>query len=146
LVLGCFILFPLVYRDALLDVILNGWGLLVLVLYLPIAIGAGWWLGGPDADKRRLLALCCGQGSMGAAFVIASHSFNNAHVIAMLLLILWVSLAVLVPLVLVFRRQGSRLPAALGARALGVTRRPATCGRHQKGTASRHNSLAEDPR
>jgi len=116
LVLSCFILLPLVYRDALVDVILNGWGLLVLVLYLPVAIGAGWWLGGPDADKRRLLALCCGQGSMGAAFVIASHSFNNAHVIAMLLLILWVTLAVLVPLALVFRRQGSRLPAAaLGA-------------------------------
>jgi len=38
---------------------------------------------------------------MGAAFLIASHSSNNAHVMAMLLLILWVGLAVLVPLVLV---------------------------------------------
>jgi BASS family bile acid:Na+ symporter len=67
---------------------LDGGGLLVLLLYLPLAVGAGWWLGGPDADKRRLLALCCGQGSMGAAFVIAAQNFNNPHVIAMLLLIL----------------------------------------------------------
>ena len=104
-VLSCFILLPLVYLDALKDVVLNGGGLLVLLLYLPLAVGAGWWLGGPDADQRRLLALCCGQGSMGAAFVIAAHNFNNPHVIAMLLLILWASLALLIPLALVFRRQ-----------------------------------------
>ena len=104
-VLSCFILLPLVYLDALKDVALNGGGLLVLLLYLPLAVGAGWWLGGPDADQRRLLALCCGQGSMGAAFVIAVHNFNNPHVIAMLLLILWASLALLIPLALVFRRQ-----------------------------------------
>ena len=103
--LSCFILLPLVYLDALKDVVLNGGGLLVLLLYLPLAVGAGWWLGGPDADQRRLLALCCGQGSMGAAFVIAAHNFNNPHVIAMLLLILWASLALLIPLALVFRRQ-----------------------------------------
>ena len=103
-VVSCFILLPLVYLDALKDVLLNG-GLLVLLLYLPVAVGAGWWLGGPDAGQRRLLALCCGQGSMGAAFVIAAHNFNNPHVIAMLLLILWASLALLIPLALVFRRQ-----------------------------------------
>jgi bile acid:Na+ symporter, BASS family len=103
-VLSCFILLPLVYRDALLDVTLNGGGLLVLLLYLPLAVGAGWWLGGPEADNRRLLALCCGQGSMGAAFVIAAHNFNDPQVIAMLLLILWASLAFLIPLAFVFRR------------------------------------------
>ena len=100
-----FILLPLVYLDALLEVALNGGGLLVLLLYLPLAVGAGWWLGGPHADERRLLALCCGQGSMGAAFVIAAHNFNNPHVTAMLLLILFGSLALLVPMALVFRRQ-----------------------------------------
>ena len=103
-VVSCFILLPLVYVDALKDVLLNG-GLLVLLLYLPVAVGAGWWLGGPDAGQRRLLALCCGQGSMGAAFVIAAHNFNNPHVIAMLLLILWASLALVIPLAVIFRRQ-----------------------------------------
>ncbi|RZL89841.1 MAG: bile acid:sodium symporter family protein [Variovorax sp.] len=107
-VLSCFILLPLVYWDALVDVALNGGALLVLLLYLPLAVGAGWWLGGRDADQRRLLALCCGQGSMGAAFVIAANNFNNPHVIAMLLLILWASLALLIPLALVFRRQSLR--------------------------------------
>jgi len=106
LVLSCFILLPFVYRDALVDVVFNGGGLLVLSLYLPLAVSAGWWLGGPNAEQRRLLALCCGQGSMGAAFVIATHNFNNPHVIAMLLLILWASLALLIPLALVFRRHG----------------------------------------
>ena len=100
--LSCFILLPLVYLDALMDVALSG--LLVVLLYLPLAVGAGWWLGGPDADQRRLLALCCGQGSMGAAFVIAAHNFNDPQVIAMLLLILWASLALLIPLAWVFRR------------------------------------------
>jgi len=104
-VLSCFILLPLVYRGALVEVTLNGGGLLVLLLYLPLAVGSGWCLGGPEADKRRLLALCCGRGSMGAAFVIAVHNFNDAHVIAMLLLILWASLALSIPLALVFRRQ-----------------------------------------
>jgi len=102
---SCFILLPIVYWDDLMDVVLNRGGLLVLLLYLPLAIGAGWWLGGPDADKRRLLALCCGQGSMGAAFVIAAQNFNNPLVIAMLLLILYASLALLIPLAVVFRRQ-----------------------------------------
>jgi predicted Na+-dependent transporter len=96
---------PIVYLGAVIDVALNGGGLLVLLLYLPLAVGAGWWLGGPNTEQRRLLALCCGQGSMGAAFVIAAHNFNNPNVIAMLLLILWASLAVLIPLALVFRRQ-----------------------------------------
>ena len=100
-----FILLPIVYLDALSDVALNGGGLLVLLLYLPLAVGAGWWLGGPRADERRLLALCCGQGSMGAAFVIAAHNFNNPHVLAMVLLIFLASLALLIPMVLVFRRQ-----------------------------------------
>jgi len=104
-VLSCFILLPIVYLDAIEDVVLNGGGLRVLLLYLPLAVAAGWWLGGPDMAERRLLALCCGQGSMGAAFVIAVHNFNNPHVIAMLLLILWASLALLIPLAMVFRRQ-----------------------------------------
>jgi hypothetical protein len=42
---------------------------------------------------------------MGAAFVIAAHNFNNPHVIAMLLLILFCSLALLIPMALVFRRR-----------------------------------------
>ena len=104
-VLSCFILLPIVYLDAIKDVVLNGGGSLVLLLYLPLAVGAGWWLGGPDADQRRLLAMCCGQGSMGAAFVIAAHNLNNPNVIAMLLLILWASLALLIPLALAFRRH-----------------------------------------
>ena len=99
------ILLPLVYLDPLPEVALNGGGLLVLLLYLPLSVGAGWWLGGPHADERRLLALCCGQGSMGAAFVIAAHNFNNPQVIAMLLLILLGSLALLIPVALVFRRR-----------------------------------------
>lgn len=104
-ILSCLLLLPVVYFDAIKEVVLNGEGLLVLLLYLPLAVGAGWWLGGPEADQRRLLALCCGQGSMGAAFVVAAHNFDNHQVIAMLLLILWVSLALLIPLALVFRRR-----------------------------------------
>ncbi len=103
--LSCFVLLPIVYLDAIKDVVLNGGALLVLLLYLPLAVGAGWCLGGPDMAERRLLALCCGQGSMGAAFVIAVHNFNNPHVIAMLLLILWASMALLIPLAMIFRRQ-----------------------------------------
>jgi len=106
-ILSCLLLLPIVYFDALKEVVLNGEGLLAILLYIPLVVGAGWWLGGPDADQRRLLALCCGQGSMGAAFVIAAHNFDNPHVIAMLLLILWVSLILLVPLTFIFRRQAS---------------------------------------
>lgn len=104
-VLGCFILMPVAYLGALKDVALSG-GLLVLSLYLPLVVGTGWWLGGRHADEPRLLAMCCGQGSMGAVFVIAAQNFNDPHIVAMLLLILLCSLALLVPMALVFRRGG----------------------------------------
>jgi BASS family bile acid:Na+ symporter len=104
-ILSCVFLLPILYFDAIKELVLNGDGLLALLLYIPLAVSAGWWLGGPDADQRRLLALCCGQGSMGAAFVIAVHNFHNPYVIAMLLLMLWVGLALLVPLTFIFRRQ-----------------------------------------
>jgi BASS family bile acid:Na+ symporter len=103
-----FILLPLAYLDELKSVATSGGGLLVLSLYLPLAVGAGWWLGGPRADERRLLAMCCGQGSMGAAFVIAAHNFNDPHIVAMLVLILLCSLALLIPMALAFRLNRPR--------------------------------------
>jgi BASS family bile acid:Na+ symporter len=50
-VVSCFILLPIVYWDALMDVILDGGGVLVLLLYLPLAVGAGWC--GNRTDHRR---------------------------------------------------------------------------------------------
>jgi len=122
-ILSCFVFLPLMYLDALKHMVLNGEGLLVLLLYLPLAAGAGWWLGRSDAEQRRLLTLCCGQGSMGAAFVIATHNFDNPHVIAMLLLVLWFSLALLIPLALVCRRQSLGAATSLSERS-GLTHPP----------------------
>jgi len=47
---------------------------------------------------------------MGAAFVIPAANLSDPHVIAMLLLILYASLALLIPLAVVFRRQSEARP------------------------------------
>jgi len=62
-------------------------------------------LGGPQAGPRRILALCCGQPNMAAAFVIATQNFSDSRVMLMLLVLMIASLPILLPLTFFFFRR-----------------------------------------
>jgi len=85
---------------------LSGSGaLLAAVLFVVLSATAGWVIGGPQAGPRRILALCCGQPNMAAAFVIANQNFSDPRVILMLLVVLIASLLILLPLTFFFARR-----------------------------------------
>jgi len=75
------------------------------VLFVVLSATAGWVIGGPHAGPRRILALCCGQPNMAAAFVIANQSFSDSRVMLMLLILMIASLPILLPLTFFFFRR-----------------------------------------
>lgn len=101
--LSIVVLFPTLYFDSIREVVAHG-ALPALALYLPLAIGVGWSAGSLSRPSyRRVLTLCCGQGSLGVAFVSATTNFHDPAVIVMLIVMLFVSLIPLLPLALYFR-------------------------------------------
>lgn len=98
------VLFPVLYFDAMVDVLMHG-ALAALLVYIPLALCAGWWLGAASTSAyRRVLTLSCGQGSMGVAFVSAAANFQDPTVAVMLIVMLFLTLLPLVPIALVFAR------------------------------------------
>ena len=75
------------------------------VLFVVLSATAGWVIGGPHAGPRRVLALCCAQPNMTAAFVIANQSFSDSRVMLMLLILMIASLPILLPLTFFFFRR-----------------------------------------
>ena len=97
-------LLPVVHWRELSE--LSGTGALpAAVLFVVLSATAGWVMGGPQAGPRRILALCCGQPNMAAAFVIAGQNFSDPRVMLMLLLVMIASLPILVPLTFFFVRR-----------------------------------------
>ena len=85
---------------------LSGTGALsAAVLFVVLSATAGWVIGGPEAGPRRILALCCGQPNMAAAFVIATQNFSDSRVMLMLLILMIASLPILLPLTFFFLRR-----------------------------------------
>ena len=85
---------------------LSGTGALpAAVLFVVLSATAGWVIGGPQAGPRRILALCCGQPNMGAAFVIANQNFSDPRVMLMVLVVVIASLLILLPLTFFFVRR-----------------------------------------
>ncbi len=58
----------------------------------------GWFLGGPDINTRRVLALGTAQRNIAAALVVGSQSFSDPKVVVMVVVVAIVSLLVLMPL------------------------------------------------
>ena len=95
---------PALHFDALV-VFLGSGGLVAAVLFVTLGVAAGWLSGGPQPGSQRILALCCGQGNMAAAFVVATQNFADPDVVVMLLVVMLVGAFTLIPLTLVFRRR-----------------------------------------
>ena len=73
-------------------------GILAGLLFIAIGFVLGWFLGGPDINTRRVLALGTAQRNIAAALVVGSQSFTDPKVVVMVVVVAIVSLLVLMPL------------------------------------------------
>ena len=73
-------------------------GIFAGLLFIALGLGTGWWLGGPDTDTKRVMALGTAQRNIAAALVVASQSFSDAKVVVMVIVVAIVGLIILMPL------------------------------------------------
>ena len=71
-----FVAYFIAYYDDVSGVIGTG-GALAAVLLVVGAAGVGYLLGGPDMERRKVLALGTGQRNLAAAFAVASSNFAS---------------------------------------------------------------------
>jgi BASS family bile acid:Na+ symporter len=70
------------------------YGIFAAALIALLGVGAGWAIGGPDAQTRRLLALGTGLRNFSVALVVASSSFNDTSVEIMVIVATLVGLSI----------------------------------------------------
>jgi BASS family bile acid:Na+ symporter len=73
-------------------------GILAGILFIALGFGIGWFLGGPETDTRRVLALGTGQRNIAAALVVGSQGFSDPRVVVMVVVVAIVGLLILVPI------------------------------------------------
>jgi len=73
-------------------------GILAGLLFIALAYGVGWLLGGPGADTRVVLGLGTAQRNIAAALVVGSQSFEDPKVVVMIVVVAIVGLLILMPL------------------------------------------------
>lgn len=83
-------------------------GILAGILFVALGFGIGWFLGGPEADTKRVLALGTGQRNIAAALVVGGQSFSDPKVVVMVIVVAIVGLLILMPL---SRALAKRAPA-----------------------------------
>jgi predicted Na+-dependent transporter len=89
-------------------------------LFVSLCLGAGYLMGGPDREARKVLALGTAQRNVAAALVTASNSFTDPGVVVMLLVATLVGLILILLLARYSRSRDRReernaLPAKLRA-------------------------------
>jgi predicted Na+-dependent transporter len=95
----------------LLGVIGTG-GVLAALLLIGGGVGIGAALGGPGGGTRTVLGLGTGQRNIAAATLVATNSFTDPEVLAMVLVGSTVGLVVLLPLALELGRRQAKPSAA----------------------------------
>ena len=83
--------------DKVLEVFGTG-GILAGLLFIALGFWAGWLLGGPNADTKRVMALGTGQRNIAAALVVANQGFSDAKVVVMVIVVAIAGLIILMPL------------------------------------------------
>ena len=83
--------------DKVLEVFGTG-GILAGLLFIALGFGAGWLLGGPNADTKRVMALGTGQRNIAAALVVANQGFSDPKVVVMVIVVAIAGLIILMPL------------------------------------------------
>lgn len=98
--------------------LLGSGAILALLLLFGVAVAAGYALGGPGPDTRRVLALGTGQRNLAAGFAVASSNFaSQPDVLVLLAAAGLVGMLVVMPIAAEF---GKRSGAAGAAPAVGV--------------------------
>jgi BASS family bile acid:Na+ symporter len=72
-------------------------GILAGLLFIAFGFCAGWLLGGPEDDIRRVLALGTAQRNIAAALVVASQSFSDPKVVVMVIVVAIAGLVTIMP-------------------------------------------------
>ena len=80
-------------------------GILAGILFVVLGFGVGWFLGGPDAETRKVLALGTGQRNIAAALVIGNQNFNDPKVVVMVVVVAIIGFLILMPLSRVLARS-----------------------------------------
>jgi BASS family bile acid:Na+ symporter len=73
-------------------------GILAGLVFIGLAYGLGWLLGGPTADTRPVMGLGTAQRNIAAALVVGSQSFSDPKVVVMVVVVAIVGLLILMPL------------------------------------------------
>jgi bile acid:Na+ symporter, BASS family len=93
-------------------------GILAGLLFIAIGFVIGWFLGGPDINTRRVLALGTAQRNIAAALVVGSQSFSDPQVVVMVVVVAMVSLLILMPLsrkLAKYKSSGAENPPVLAS-------------------------------
>ena len=70
-------------------------GILAALLFVAAGLGAGWVLGWPGPDIRRVLALGTAQRNIAAALVVGGQNFDDPKVVVMIVVVAIIGLVVL---------------------------------------------------
>lgn len=81
--------------EAMIDLV-GSLGILAALLFLLIAIGSGYLLGGSDRDIKSVMALGTGQRNLSAAIVVAAQNFDN-DVLTYILVFAMIGFVILFP-------------------------------------------------
>ena len=73
-------------------------GILATLLFVVLGFAAGWLLGGPGKENRRVLALGTVQRNIAAGLVVGSQSFTDPRVVVMVVVVAIIGLVTLMPL------------------------------------------------
>jgi len=84
-------------------------GILAGIIFIVLGFGIGWFLGGPEVETRRVLALGTGQRNIAAALVIGSQSFDDPKVVVMVIVVAIIGLLILMPLSRVLAKPASMI-------------------------------------
>ncbi len=84
-------------------------GILAGILFIALGFGIGWFLGGPEVETRRVLALGTGQRNIAAALVVGSQSFDDPKVVVMVIVVAIIGLLILMPLSRVLAKPASTI-------------------------------------
>ncbi len=100
--------------------LLGGGSILAMLILVVVAVAAGYFLGGPSSDNKRVLALGTGQRNLAATFVVAGGNFAaQPEVLIFLTAAGLVGMVVLFPVAAEFgnRSQGAEAQVAVEAQA-----------------------------
>jgi BASS family bile acid:Na+ symporter len=98
--------------------------ILAVLILIAISVVAGYFLGGPGTDTKRVLALGTGQRSMAAGFAIATSNFaDQPDVLVFLAAAGLVGMIIVMPLAAEFgkRSKGATTTAATPVMAPATT-------------------------